>query len=164
MKTPSFKLVLVCAILTTALFAVSIVIGVNLPGSRVFDFVFTQRELHSLMSQYSAENIAAHRWLTLRVDTIFPFAYGAFFYFSAQRYANTPWVYLLIFWVIVGTIFDFTENAAQLEILNGEDSFALKTVFTRAKFVFLAIPIVFCSMNFCIDVFSGGNHKVRMKN
>lgn len=82
---------------------------------------------------------------------VFPFIYGSFFYFAAKRYANAPWVYLLVFWVAVGMIFDFTENVAQLNILAGDDDFALKTVFTRAKFVFLAMPVVFCSWHFIRD-------------
>lgn len=164
MKTPSFRLVLLCAAVSLVMLSVSVAVGCNLPGGRTMDFVFTQAEVKRLISEYSARDIAAHRWVTSRFDMFFPFAYGAFFYFASMRYANMPWVLMLVLWVMVGTIFDFTENAAQLSLLNGEDSSALKTVFTRAKFVFLAIPIVFCTVNFLLDIKSGGNRKVRRRD
>lgn len=151
MEKPSFKLVFGFGMGTIGLALVMIVSGLDLPGGRTLDFVLTQRGAVDLFSQYSAEEIQIHTWLSSRVDMVFPMIYGAFFYFAAKRYAGAPWVYLLVFWVAVGMIFDFTENVAQLNILSGENDFALKTVFTRAKFVFLAIPIVFCSYYFLLD-------------
>jgi hypothetical protein len=151
MEKPSFKLVFGFAMGTLGLAVVQIINGMGLPGGRTLDFVFTQSGTVDLFSQYSADDINIHRWLTSRVDMVFPFIYGSFFYFAAKRYANAPWVYLLVFWVAVGMIFDFTENVAQLNILAGDDDFALKTVFTRAKFVFLAMPVVFCSWHFIRD-------------
>ena len=101
------------------------------------------------------DDIQRHKWVSSRVDMIFPFIYGAFFYFAAKRYASAPWVYLLVFWVAVGMIFDFTENVAQLNILAGDNKFALKTVFTRAKFVFLTVPILYCTYKLIMDILPG---------
>jgi hypothetical protein len=151
MEKPSFKLVFGFAMGTLGLAVVLLLNGMSLPGGRLLDFVITQSSTLDLFSQYSQEDINNHRWLTSRIDMIFPFIYGTFFYFAAKRYASAPWVYLLVFWVAVGMIFDFTENVAQLNILAGDDDFALKTVFTRAKFVFLAMPLVYCSWHFIRD-------------
>jgi hypothetical protein len=159
MENPSFKLVLGFALGAIGLASVHVSIGLQLPGWRSMDFVLAQAEVEHLIGLYSQTDFANHRWLTSRIDTAFPFIYGAFFYFAAKRYAPTPWVYLLIFWVVVGMIFDFTENVAILNTLNGETEYALKTVFTRAKFVFLFIPIVYCSYQFFKDVFAGRNRK-----
>jgi hypothetical protein len=151
MEKPSFKLVFGFALGTLALALVLNVTGFDFPGGRTLDFVLTQDGAIDLYSQYSPADIETHRWLTSRVDMVFPFIYGCFFYMAAKRYASTPWVYLLVFWVAVGMIFDFTENVAQLNILNGDDDFALKTVFTRAKIVFLAMPVVFSCWHFLRD-------------
>ncbi|GEM_PF-5792493 len=155
MEKPSFKLVLGFALATIALAGVLLVVGSELPGFRTFDFVLTQGGVIELYSQYSTIDLQNHRWLTSRIDMVFPFVYGSFFYFAAKRYASAPWVYLLMFWVVVGIIFDFTENVAQLNILSGQDDFALKTVFTRAKFVFLAVPVLYCSWKFLLDLMPG---------
>jgi hypothetical protein len=151
MEKPSFILVFGFALGTLALALVLIVTGLELPGGRSLDFVLTQDGATNLFSQYSLDDIETHRLLTSRVDMVFPFIYGCFFYLAAKRYASAPWIYLLIFWVAVGMIFDFTENVAQLNILSGDDDFALKTVFTRAKLVFLGMPIVFCTWHFLRD-------------
>jgi hypothetical protein len=155
MENPSFKLVFGFALGTIGMAVTIIIAGANLPGGRTLDFILTQGGVVDIFSQYSAEDIQLHKWVSSRFDMVFPFIYGAFFYFAAKRYANAPWVYLLVFWVAVGMIFDFTENVAQLNILSGENEFALKTVFTRAKFVFLAIPIFYCSYKLIIDTLSG---------
>ena len=158
MEKPSFKLVFGFAMGTIGLALVMVVSGLDLAGRRTLDLVLTQKGAVDLFSQYSAQDIQLHTWLSSRIDMIFPLIYGAFFYFSAKRYASAPWVYLLVFWIAVGMIFDFTENVAQLNILSGSDDFALKTVFTRAKLVFLAFPIIFCTYRFVLDCLPNKKH------
>lgn len=159
MENPSFKLVLGFALGAIGLGAVFLSNGYALPSGRPLDFVISQAGLEHVVGLYSAQDVASHLWLTSRVDTAFPFVYGAFFYFALKRYAPAPWVYLLVFWVAVGIIFDFTENVAIMNILNGETDYALKTVFTRAKFVFLTVPALYCTWQFIKDVLAGKNRK-----
>lgn len=161
METPSFKLVFICAFIALAVLGVSVAVALDLPSGRPLGLIFTQAHLESVFSTYSPDDKSAQLWILTRIDMAIPFAYGAFLYFASQRYATAPWVFLLVFWTMIGMIFDFTENATLFKILDGEDGFALKTIFTRAKFAFLTVPLLYCSASFAKELLTGKKPKKR---
>jgi len=153
METPSFKIVTGFALAALGLLYLTVTGVSELTAGYSLDNVLTQQGLKDVLAQYSASDIAVHRRLTSQANMVFPFVYGAFSYFAAKRYAAKPWVYIIIFWTIIGMIFDFAENVSILNLLKGEDAFALKTVFTRAKIVFLAVPIALCAAWYLSEIF-----------
>ena len=121
-------------------------------GGSYLDTVMTGEESRTVIAAMSSGQRWTHFWVTLLVDTAYPFAYGAFFAGMALKFFGRFRV-LAALPAFAAVIVDLTENMVQLLALSGAaDVLDAKDWLTPLKFGLFGVAGVIAVIGFIIGL------------
>jgi hypothetical protein len=129
-RTPIIWSLFVLTLLTTAGF----VVMSGAVGGAYLDSISNGQSSRALIAGMSPAQRSAHFWITVLLDTLYPFVYGGFFAAMALRFFG-KFGRLAALPAFVTIIVDLTENTVQALALSGAaDALDAKAWLTPLKF------------------------------